>query len=63
MDELIYIGEMHAIPANAAGLIVRVDRLLTEAQAEQIEARVKAKLGSEIKVLVIGPELTVTATE
>ena len=61
--EINFTGEMQAIPATAKGLIVKVDRFITVEQAEQIRRHVLASLGDDVKVLVIGPGLTVTAAE
>ena len=61
--DINFTGEMQAIPATAKGLIVKVDRRITVEQAEQIRRHVLAALGDGIKVLVLDPGLTVTATE
>ena len=61
--DINFTGEMQAIPATAKGLVIKVDRFITEAQAELIRNHVRAALGGDIKVVVTGPELTFTAVE
>ena len=57
MSAIEFKGELHTIPAGAA-LVLKVDRCITMEQAARIVEHCRRALGSEQRVLVIGPELT-----
>lgn len=62
MSEIEFKGELHTIPAGAA-LVLRVDRVLTAAQAERIKELIAKVLGPDRKVLVLGAEFTVLGVD
>ena len=58
--EIEFKGELHAIPAGS-DLILKVDRLITNEQAENIRAQCVQAFGGERRVIVLGPEMTLMA--
>ena len=48
---------------SGAGLVLKVDRQITQEQADRIARHCRNALGAELRVLVIGPELTAEAID
>lgn len=61
-SEITFKGELHTIPAGA-GLILKVDRQITQEQADRIAQHCPNALGAGLRVLVVGPELTAEAVD
>lgn len=59
MGEIEFKGELHTIPAGA-DLVLKVDRILSNQQAETLKRYAQQALPGR-RVLVIGPELELLA--